>query len=378
MDKLNMIYFNNAAESYPKSLAIQEVVNGLPYYENGRNCNCSSNLNPSEEFRFKLSKFLNLPEDYQVTITNSATESANLILRSLPKSSCVVYDNFSHNCIVRTCNDMGFHSALMHNQMANVYCLTYQSNVDGRIYCDFDNFLKTCNDDSIIVIDISQAIGNVKLDISKWNHKNLYIFGTMHKYMGSICGCGFVCHPKNNFLRPLITGGTGTQTIDKTQPKNYPNYLESGTKNSLSIACACKSIDLMDGLFDTNNQAKIELTKYFLNCFNEKIDKDLFEKFFFLSHHEITNFAPYVNLVPYNSIVGKLVTSQLSNDHNIITRFGCHCVPYFTFEKNGKTYNENIRLSFNEFNVRGEVDIFIDALNDILLKNYIEFIKHVK
>lgn len=373
-----MIYFNNAAESYPKSLAIQEVVNGLPYYENGRNCNCSSNLSPSEEFRVKLSKFLNLPEDYQVTITNSATESANLILRSLPKGNCVVYDSFSHNCIIRTCKDMGFHSAVMYKQIANVYCLTYQSNVDGRIYSDFDKFLEICDEDCIIIVDISQAIGNVKLDISKWNHKNLYIFGTMHKYMGSICGCGFVCHPKNNFLKPLITGGTGTQTIDKTQPKDYPHYLESGTKNSLALACACKSIDLVNGLLDSNNQSKTEITKYFLECFDKKIDKDLFEKFFFLSHHETSNYAPYVNLVPYNPLIGKTVTSQLFSGYDIVTRFGCHCVPYFVFQKDGKTYNENIRLSFNEFNVRSEVDTFIDSLNDILLKNYIELIKHVK
>lgn len=373
-----MIYFNNAAESYPKSLAIQKVVNDLPYYENGRNCNCSANLNPSEEFRLKLSKFLNLPKNYQITITASATESANLILRSLPKTKCVVYDCLSHNCIIRTCNDIGFHSSLMYNQDADVYCITYQSNVDGRIYKDINKFLNRLNENCIVVIDISQAIGNVRIDISSWNHKNLYIFGTMHKYMGSICGCGFVCHPEDNFLRPIITGGTGTQSPDHMQPKEFPYYLESGTKNSLALACACKSIDIADGLFDIHNQAKTEITKYFLNQFESNIDKELFEKFFFIKHYEDGNYAPYVNLIPYNQIIGKLVTSQLYSSYDIVTRFGCHCVPYFVFEKDNHKYNENIRLSFNEFNTRDEVDIFINALNEVLLKNYIEFIKHVK
>lgn len=370
-----MIYFNNAAESYPKPLAIQEVVRDLPFYENGRNCNCASHSSPAEEFRVKLAKFLNLPDNYQVTITNSATESANIILRSFDKEDLVKFDNRAHNCVVRTCNEFFknnylFHEANTDFELISGYCLVHQSNVDGSIIDvkqEIEKLKEFYPNLRAIIVDISQSIGNVDVDVSSWNYDNVYVFGTMHKFMGSICGCGFICHPKINFLKPLITGGTGTVSNDYKQPNQFPNYLESGTKNSLAITCAIKSIDINDKLLmQLNNDAKTRLVKLYKERFEES-DKDLFNKFFITRN--VNDNVPYINLIPYKPVVGDFITTEL-HKKNIIVRFGCHCVPFFRFKKDDKKYHESIRLSFNQFNSGSEIYTFFDELSDILVKNY--------
>lgn len=382
-----MIYFNNAAESYPKPLAIQEVVNGLPFYENGRNCNCAVKSSPAEEFRFKLAKYLNLPDNYQVTITNSATEAANIIIRSFDQNDIIKYDNRNHNCIVRTCNEYLQYNTTnwlgdtnVDKRLIGGYCLVHQSNVDGsvmdikkeieRIKTEYPNL-------RAIVVDISQSIGNMKIDISEWECDNVYVFGTMHKFMGSICGCGFICHPKINFLKPIITGGTGTTSLYYKQPREFPNYLESGTKNSLAIVCGIKSIDINDeSLILLNNQAKEQLIRYYKKLFY-KSDQELMNKFFMTIHCGSFNgyYPPYINLVPYKPVVGELITTEL-HKRNIIVRFGCHCVPFFRFIVcKDKNLHENIRLSFSQFNTNSEIDEFFDALNSILIKNYKTFSK---
>ncbi len=361
-----MIYFNSAAEFYPKPLAIQNIVNGLPYFENGRNCNCNKDSDWCIQFRETLKNFLNVPDDYQVTITNSATESANLILRSLTKDDIVTYDGWSHNCIVRTCNELTFRSFPFDKRKTNptVCCFTHESNVNGE-FCNIDHYLDSyIPDDCKIVIDISQSIGNIKINVSHWvnEHSNIYLFGTFHKAMGSICGCGFIVHPKENFLKPLITGGTGTHSLLLRQPKEYPFYLESGTKNTMAIACAVKSMKIKSGLMEEHFKVKNELVNYFDENWDKKTTNLVKNNLLLYKHNK----TYCINLIPKNSGMGESIAIRLEKDYQIITRFGNHCSPLYT-PYNGYENQGILRLSFNEYNTINEIDCFFESLNKIMI-----------
>lgn len=366
-----MIYFNNAAEFYPKPLAIQNIVSGLPHFESGRSCNCDKDSDWCIEFRNTLKNFLNVPDDYLITITNSATESANLILRSLDKNDIVAYDDWSHNCIIRTCNELSFRSFPFDKRKTNptVCCFTHESNVSGE-FCDIDKYLSKhyIMDDCKVVIDISQSIGNVKIDVSDWTkkHSGIYVFGTFHKAMGSICGCGFIIHPKENFLKPLITGGTGTHRLLLKQPKEYPFYLESGTKNTMAIACAVKSIKIKSGLLEHHYDIKQQLVKYFDENWETKTSQIVKDNFDLYKH----NSTYCINLISKNYGIGESVTIRLEKDYQIITRFGNHCsplyTPYYGYQNQGI-----LRLSFNEYNTTNEIDCFFESLNTIMSENAI-------
>lgn len=384
-----MIYFNQAAESWPKPLPIQEVVNGLPYYDNGRSCNCNKDEDISNRLRNKLKKFLNIPNKFEVTITGGATESANLILNSLLKyCKSVGYYANCHNCIIRTCYAHSKDSSLISPgcwKGKRVICINHQSNVDGKIHdiakeIEFAKEIekKIFEDEKpILVIDISQSIGNVEIDISKWDYDNLYIFGTFHKNMQSICGCGFVIHPKENHgLIPLIYGGTGYETTRVTQPEVFPYNLESGSRNALAIVAAIKSIDITDGMINQYHMVKMELIDYFINNWIDKTSTST--KYYFQIHH-IEN-SPIICLIPKTATVGETIGQTLEKKDNIITRYGYHCSPLYALNTSCSYYKlqGTLRLSFGTLNTKSEIDQFYEALNNRCFELYAKERKNSK
>lgn len=290
-----------------------------------------------------------------------------MILRSLDKNDIVAYDNWSHNCIIRTCNELRFRSFPFNERKTNptVYCFTQQSNVSGE-FCDISKYLdkRELMYNCRVIIDISQSIGNVKIDVSYWTKKwsDIYIFGTFHKAMGSICGCGFIIHPKENFLKPLITGGTGTHSLMLKQPKEYPFYLESGTKNTMAIACAVKAMKIKSGLLEHHYETKQQLVKYFDKNWESKTSKLVKNNFDFYNHK--TTYC--INLIPKNTGIGESVAIRLEKDYQIITRFGNHCSPLY-IPYNGYKNQGILRLSFNEYNTTNEIDCFFESLNKIMI-----------
>ena len=400
-----MIYFNNAADSYPKLASIHKFLGDPNYLSTGRECSCitSSNEIVTEVFRKKLLEFLNVPEGYQVTITNGATESANLIIQSFYKqataTSQVIFDFGCHNSIVRPLHELyGAHRLIIHkhpfldpcqfdgsnigdiSQIAKdiqMMLFSYQSNVTGSYYANpqdifrFLEFFEMYN--TAVIFDITQAIGNCKLDVIELlgnyrkSFRNLYLFGTFHKSMGSICGCGFVIHPKNHCLKPLIYGGTGTVTYDYKQPTDYPNYLESGTHNVTAIQCANIAMDYVSAFLEQKQLAKKQLSEYFWNQYT-KLERDceIVKKYFFLQSRDVNFESGLINLIPYETAIGESMAVRLYQGYKIITRFGCHCCPLFYFYKDGKKYHQSLRLSFNEFNTKDEIDTFIQAFSNCI------------
>lgn len=400
-----MIYFNNAADSYPKLASIHKFLGDSNYLSTGRECKCitSSQDIVTEKFRSNLLEFLNVPDDYQVTITNGATESANLIIQSFYKQSIpdsqVIFDFGCHNSVIRPLYELyGSNRLIIHkhqfldpcqfdessigdiSQIAKniqMMIFSYQSNVLGNYYSNPQDIFKFIESNKMsntaLVFDITQAIGNCKIDVTnilgdyKDKFHNLYLFGTFHKSMASICGCGFVIHPKNHCLKPLIYGGTGTVTYDYKQPTDYPHYLESGTHNVMAIKCAIISIDFARTFLEEKQKSKAFLVDYFWNRY-QKVEQDnkILEKYFFLQTNNVNNESGIINLIPYETAIGESIASRLYQKYKIITRFGCHCCPLFYFYRNGIEYHQSLRISFSEFNTTGEIDMFLIALCDCI------------
>jgi len=389
-----MIYLNNAADSYPKPLAIKKVVDGLPYMEIDRICNCNKETDMTNLLRSKLSSFLNLPDTYQVTLTNSATEAANLVIKSFHYNrkvrNCVGYDLKSHNCVIRPlielygdiasiCYDInndieteGF-VFLNEHELKDMQFFTFplMTNVSGEVnnVTEVIRELKILKSNLPLIIDISQAIGNMEIDVSSWDYENLYLFGTFHKSMMSIPGCGFLIHPKENELVPLIYGGTGTETEDMKQPKEFPFYLESGTKNMLAISCAVKSLDMIDGMVSEHVKVKKELVEYFISRY-QMMEDDLSKEYFMLPEYNVHPESGIINLLAKDAAIGESITIDLANKYKIITRFGTHCSPRFSYysRKWNQMIKGTIRISFSNLNTQLDVRNFLKCFHNCLLE----------
>lgn len=405
-----MIYFNNAADSFPKLECVNQFLCNQEYFVSGRECKCQtdSKKKVTEIFRDKIKEILKLPDGFHVTITPSATESANLVIQSFFKQSTdsnyVVYDFACHNSIIRPCHELyGDDRCFVHKNCLCEPCLfdgdsmfdcltnnhrkmrncqmiifSYESNSLGYVMRNpkelvhFINHYTDLSRNTALILDITQAIGNTEFNFQKlfseFDYRNIYIFGTTHKALGSISGTGFLVHPEKNNLTPLIYGGTGVG--DHHQPREFPHYLESGTYNITSIACANKALDYSMNFMDIECQAKSQLVSYFISKY-KSIENSLTKKYLLLQNHWINPSSGIINLFPINETVGDFITTQLFSK-GFVTRFGCHCCSKYKYLNSGKEYRMSIRLSFNAVNTNSEIDKFIDALSDTIM----ELVKH--
>lgn len=383
-----MIYFNNASDSFPKPLMIQEIIKGLPYIKSTRSCNCDFESEYTSELRKFISFHLNVPDkDYHVILTNGSTESANTIIRSFSLyAESIYYHSNNHNCVCRTVEYLNSKENLFNNHTGEsinhqcddlnildkscLYCINHQSNVDGAVFNVKDVLLKAskCKYRPYICIDISQSIGNIDIDISEWHniYPNLYIFGTFHKALQSIIGCGFIISNKNYRLKPLITGGTDIENWNHKQPEAMPHYLESGSRNYMAIVCALRSMMNYELTMEYNNHKKSAVT-YFKKLWDDapKTIKKLFNLHLWTDGKYV---PPFVNLIPINDSIGDYVASHLESEYQIITRFGRHCSPLYKGIR-----GNSIRLSFNSYNTAEEIDCFFNALDNMTPDIYSKF-----
>lgn len=398
-----MIYLNNAADSFPKLGCVNDFLSNQEYFLTGRECNCQtdSRKKVTEVFRLKIKEILNLPDNFQVTITHGATESANLVIQSFFKQSqdndFVVCDHACHNSVIRPCYELyGNYRCFIHNNRYKQPCrfddkclidictsegrqfkkcqmviFSYESNVTGSLMVNVRellDFISKRSPSTAVILDITQAIGNTKIDISELldgiDYQNLYIFGTTHKSLGSISGTGFLIHPVDNKLIPLIYGGTGIG--DHRQPREFPHYLESGTYNITSIACANKALDYSMSFMDVECLAKAQLVKYFTTKFNKLKSKSV-KKYVKLQTRFINPSSGIINLFPINETVGEFITTSLFKQ-GFVTRFGCHCCSKFKYFDNDDVYKMSIRISFNSANTNSDIDKFFDAFSNTILE----------
>ena len=250
---------------------------------------------------------------------------------------------------------------------------SYESNVTGNVCKNIRQLFELFNDyykyDIPVILDMTQAIGNTNFNLTKLlnglTYKNVYLFGTTHKSLGSISGTGFLVHPVNNKLVPLIYGGTGVG--DFRQPKEFPHYLESGTYNITSIACANKAIEYFMSFMDVECQAKAQLVNYFISKFDQFKSKTV-NKYVSIQKRWINPSSGIINLFPVNQTVGEFITTSLFKQ-GFVTRFGCHCCSKYRYVDNkGNEYKMSLRISFNSQNTNQEIDKFFDAFSYTIIE----------
>ena len=398
-----MIYFNNAADSFPKLQCVNDFLSNQEYFLSGRECSCQTDTKKqvTEVFRSKIKDILNLPDDFQVTITHGATEAANLAIQSFYKFSdennYVIIDHGCHNSVIRPCYELfGSKRCIIHNNKhrdpsyfdgtglwktcfinkhlndCKMIIFSYQCNVTGSVLKNADELIDFVDihhmDNTAVIFDITQAIGNTQINVSEllkehqW--RNVYLFGTTHKSLGSISGTGFLVHPKDNNLVPLIYGGTGIG--DHYQPREFPHYLESGTYNITSLACANKAIDYSMSFLDVEQSAKARLVNYFIKKYNE-VANNYMKETLLLQEHFLNPSSGIINFFPKNQSIGEYITTSLFHK-GFVTRFGCHCCSKYEYVDNNTSYKMSIRISFNAFNTIDEIDKFFEALSDIIIE----------
>lgn len=372
-----MIYFDNAATTYPKPKCVYDAVNiAMEKYafNAGRGCYQSSKntFDMIEETREKIAALINESSN-KVVFTSSATESLNNILYglNLSKNDCVFVSPFEHNAVIRTLHNIGVNIKvipfkketweLLEEELNDLYVIkkpkvtviSHISNVTGfeLPYKKIFDIAKRYN--SITVLDCAQSYGIYPVEkagadfIIFAGHKSLYaMFGV----------AGYI----NISKFPLLTykvGGTGSDSLNPNMPDYAPVKYEAGSPNSVSIYSVNSSIDYLK----TEDFAKKEndLVKYLLEGLSNISQVHIYLPLGYISRGIVS-----FNVDGFSS---DEIGTILSEDYDICVRTGYHCAPFIHDFIGSKKFNGTVRVSLGIFNTKSEVDKLIQTIKEILL-----------
>ena len=248
-----MIYLDNGATSFRKPKTVpQAVMTAMKRCANPGRGGYGAAMEAAEEvYRCReLAGELFGCEADRVVFTSNCTHGLNIAINTLVKpGSRVVVSGFEHNAVTRPLHARGvtlrvagrklfgwddtlegFYQAL--HQGADTAVFTHVSNVFGYIL-PVEQLAAMCREQGIpFIIDAAQSAGTVPISLKKLGAD--FIAAPGHKGLLGPQGTGLLLCGRAP--RPLLYGGTGSESIRQTMPEEPPDSAEAGTLNVPGIA----------------------------------------------------------------------------------------------------------------------------------------------
>lgn len=268
-----MIYFDNAATSFPKPPSVSEAMTRFMSTV-GANPGRSGHRLSVEAARIvydareKIAQLLNAVDPMRIAFTANATEALNLALFGLLKpGDHVITSGMEHNSVMRPlrvlekggvkltvapCSPRGFidpddvRKSL--KKTTSLVVLNHGSNVNGCLQ-PLREIGKLARDaGALFLVDSAQTAGCARLDMQA-DCIDLLAF-TGHKALYGPQGTGgLVLGDRVDVaaMTPLKYGGTGSRSEYEIQPDFLPDRFESGTLNTVGIAGLAAGIEFVMG-----------------------------------------------------------------------------------------------------------------------------------
>ena len=363
-----MIYFDNAATSFPKPLTVRKALDDAVLYagNSGRGSHRAALWSAKEIYRTRelLAELFNIDDPLRIAFTLNATHALNIAV-NLCKGE-VVTTSMEHNSVLRPCHQRGFYRIVYADSQGSIdtkkiiksissltgaVIMTHASNVTGNVY-DIGTIGEECRKRGILfVVDASQTAGVVDIDVKKMNIDVLCFAG--HKGLLGIQGTGGIYVGPDVPIRPYMCGGTGNRSFELKQPDEMPECFEAGTVNTHGIVSLGAGVNYIKNIgIDEIFRHETFLRDYFIDKAGSLNNIVLYG----VSDDE------HVGVVSFNiknfdcSEVGSYLSSR-----GICVRSGIHCAP-LAHKTIGTGENGAVRISFGYNNTKKEIDFAFDVL----------------
>ena len=248
-----MIYLDSAATTLQKPRAVGEaMLRALRTMASpGRGGHTPAQLAGDTAFacREALCRMFNAPSPEDVVFTMNATHALNIALASLVKPGArVIISCWEHNAVTRALRFLGAEIDVVRAPLfdreaalegfraripgADCVVCTHVSNVFGFVMPVYQ-IAELCRDNGVpFVLDASQSAGAMKVDMARLGAAFIAMPG--HKGLLGPQGTGvLLCGAP---ARPVMAGGTGSESRSQLMPDFLPDRLEAGTHNIPGIA----------------------------------------------------------------------------------------------------------------------------------------------
>jgi len=382
-----VIYFDNAATSFPKPEAVHSMAH--TFYANcgvnpGRT-GCDLALAAERmimETRKALSAFFNpsladrgQEKDYRrLVFTLNATMSLNLIINGMiGRGDHVVTTEVEHNSVIRPVNhqvrDNGAEATFVApdpegyvdpedirkavKKNTKLVVVNHGSNVSGVVQ-DLKAIGRVCRDEGVpFAVDTAQTAGVLPIDMTECNISFLAFTG--HKGLLAPSGTGGICIADDAEIRGTIYGGTGVDSKSPFHLEEYPFRFEAGTQNLQGIAGLSAGLDWIE------SRGLENIHKHELELLGQ-LQSGLVE-------------IPGVKIQGTTRLDRRVATLSvtidgwdpsdvgifLDVDHGILTRTGLHCAPLLHAHY-GTGERGSVRFSVGPFNTKEDTETAVKAV----------------
>ena len=370
----NFVYFDNAATSFFKPNVVKlEVMKAINEFtaNPGRSGHFLSQKVAEKilETKENVKDFFGA-KNYDLIFTKNCTEALNLsIFGTLKKGDHVITTCYEHNSVLRPLEEMkkcgvevtildcdlqNFHEKFEGKIQTNTKMVitTFVSNVTGEI-CEVESVNKICKKHNLIhLIDAAQACGHCEINLKKIGADMLAFAG--HKGLKSLTGVGGLFIKNLEILKPLIYGGTGTESENPVQPTDTVECFEAGTVSTISILSLNAGVNFLRKKFSKILEKERKLSEY------------LYKNLKNLDFLTVFSLKDSENVFSFNvkNLDSGTVANLLNEKYHICVRSGLHCAPLI--HKKNKTLQDGaVRVSLDYNNSFDEIDYLIFALTEI-------------
>ncbi len=376
-----MIYFDNAATSWPKP---PEIAAAMVRYLNevGANPGRSGHRLSVEAGRLvyaareAVAELFGIGDPLRVVFGANVTEALNLALWGLLRpGDHVVTSSMEHNSVMRPlralerqgveltavpCSPQGFLDpgdleAAM-RPSTRVIALNHASNVCGSLLPVPQAGEIARRRGVLLLVDAAQTAGAYPIDVEA-DRIDLLAF-TGHKSLLGPMGTGGLYVGKRVNLygfQPLMQGGTGSRSEFEEQPDFLPDMCESGTANAVGLAGLAAGVRwlLRQGV-ESIRQREMSLTQRLLDGLQEMPGVLI---------HGGRDAARQTATVSFNvqALQPSDVGLRLDEEHEIMCRVGLHCAPA-AHKTLGTFPGGSVRFGLGCFSTPDEVDRALAAV----------------
>jgi cysteine desulfurase / selenocysteine lyase len=376
-----MIYFDNAATSWPKPPVVSEAMTRF-LAEVGANPGRSGHHLSVDAARViyharqAVAKFFDAPDPMRVVFGHNVTEALNLALRGLLQSGDhVITSSMEHNSVMRPlrwletqgvaisvtpCSPQGFldpadlEKAIQPN--TKLIVLNHASNVVGTLLPVAEAGRIARQHGLLQLVDTAQTAGAYPINMQQ-DYIDLLAF-TGHKSLLGPTGTGGLIlgeRVADDAIAPLILGGTGSRSEEEMQPEFLPDRFESGTPNAVGLAGLSASLHwLHETDVDIIRQHEMSLTRQLINGLNTIPGVTVYGG----GDAELQTATVSFNIA---SMEPSTVGVRLDEEYGILCRVGLHCAPA-AHRTLGTFPDGSVRFGMGIFNTAEEVEQAVEAV----------------
>jgi cysteine desulfurase family protein len=379
-----IIYFDNAATSYPKP---EEVTQAMVHFsrEIGASPGRSGHRLAIEagrivfEARERISQLFGVKDSSRVVFGLNATEGINQGLKGLLRpGDHVITSSMEHNSVMRplrammkegvqaailSCSPEGFldpsdvKKAIRPN--TRMVVLNHASNVVGTLQ-PLAEIGEVCRRQGVLFfVDAAQSAGAAPLDMEREKIDLLAFTG--HKALFGPQGTGGLVlgeRVDEKELVPVKRGGTGSRSEQEEHPDFLPDLCESGTPNAVGLAGLLAGLEFV-------MKVGIEKIRHHEKRLTERLLRGLLEI------GGVTVYGPgtaekQLATVSFNiqGVAPSEVGLRLDEEYGILCRVGLHCAP--AAHRTLGTFPEGtVRFGLSYLNREEEVEETLQAIRRI-------------